>query len=115
MNESNGESVMFPMVKPRLRHPGVETLRRGRGFSHGEISGAAASVHEVKMAGLPIDNMRRSVHDFNVKALRELLGKTDRGTAAPRSKVKTRAKTPAGKREKRAEDRKSKAEKKKGK
>nr|MDO8100434.1 hypothetical protein [Candidatus Njordarchaeota archaeon] len=107
MKQSSSGSDMFPMVKPRLRYPDVEALRRGRGFSYGEISGAAVSVHDVKMAGLPMDRMRRSAHDFNVKALRELLGKTGRETGAQRSKARGGAKVSAGKRQERAEKKKS--------
>jgi hypothetical protein len=115
MTENSSDGEMFPMVRPRLRYTDAETLRRGRGFSYGEVSGSGASVQEMKMAGLPIDHLRRSVHDFNVKALQEILGKTGRGAATTRSKVKTRARSAEGKRQERAEKKRPKAEKKKDK
>jgi hypothetical protein len=84
MAQFNADNDEFPLVKPRLRYADAESLRRGRGFSHGEISGAKASTQDVRMAGLPIDPMRRSTHDFNVKALKDLLGKSTGGVATPK-------------------------------
>jgi large subunit ribosomal protein L13e len=101
------------MVKPRLKYPDVEALRRGRGFSYGEISGVGASVQDVKGEGLPIDRMRRSVHDFNVRALRELLGKSGKEKPTRKAKPKAAAKTPAAKKQEKAEEKKG--EKKKNK
>jgi hypothetical protein len=88
MEQQNIDSDEFPLVKPRLRYADAESLRRGRGFSYGEISGAKTSVQDLRMAGLPIDRMRRSVHDFNVKALKELLGKPTGGAASRKSGAK---------------------------
>jgi hypothetical protein len=111
MAESSTGNYDFPMVKPRLKHSDVEALRRGRGFSYGEISGAKTSVHDVKSAGLPIDRMRRSVHDFNVKALRELLGKSGKETAARMAKGRAGAKTSVGMSKGTKEKKKGKAKK----
>ena len=46
-------------------------LRRGRGFSLGEIRKAGLSLHEAKMLRIPIDKRRRTIHPQNVKRLKE--------------------------------------------
>jgi len=109
MKQIDSDSDRFPLVKPRLRYADADTLRRGKGFSYGEISGAAASVQDVKIAGLRIDHMRRSVHDFNVKALKELLRKPSRVAGTQKSKTK------AGKKQEKPQKKKSKESKTEGK
>ncbi|WXG45284.1 MAG: hypothetical protein WED05_00910 [Candidatus Atabeyarchaeum deiterrae] len=88
MSQDNNNANRIPLVKPRSTSLKVGVLRRGRGFSYGEIGEARVSVHDVKSADLPIDRMRRSIHDFNVKALREQGFKTVKEGAAPKSRPK---------------------------
>jgi hypothetical protein len=88
MAQDSIDNDRFPLVKPPSKQSDVETFRRGRGFSYGEISKAAASVQDVTRAGLPVDRLRRSVHDFNVNALKELLGKPTKRVTAKQGKAK---------------------------
>jgi len=88
MSHDNNNANRIPLVKPRFTSLKAHVLRRGRGFSYGEIREARVSVHDVKSAELPIDRMRRSVHDFNVKALRELGFRTVKEGATPKSRPK---------------------------
>jgi large subunit ribosomal protein L13e len=49
--------------------------RAGKGFSIGEIKEAGLSIDEAKKLGIYIDKRRRSKHDFNVKALKNLISR----------------------------------------
>jgi len=67
-----------PLVKrPILRvHGGVDQgLRVGRGFSKGELEAVGLDFEKAMKLGLRIDKRRRSVHEWNIKALREFLEK----------------------------------------
>jgi len=68
--------VPEPVVKKprRLKYAGVDPgTRRGRGFSIGELREAGISVDEARRLGIPVDKRRRSVHGWNVEALRRYL------------------------------------------
>ncbi len=65
-----------PLVKkPRLLiHGGVDQgVRRGRGFSVGELKAVGLTVRDAKRLGIPVDKRRRSVHEWNIENLREYL------------------------------------------
>lgn len=49
-------------------------LRRGKGFSIGEIREAKLSLHDVKTIGVPIDKRRSSSHSHNIQILKEQYG-----------------------------------------
>ena len=47
-------------------------LRKGKGFSRGEINQAGKTVRELRRLNVPIDFLRKSVHKENVEALDNL-------------------------------------------
>jgi len=66
--------------KPRLlRLGGIDPgMRRGKGFSIGEIKQAGLSPEEAKALGLPVDQRRKSIWKHNVDQLREFVRKIRR-------------------------------------
>ncbi|MEB3774531.1 MAG: 50S ribosomal protein L13e [Desulfurococcales archaeon] len=71
-----------PIVKkPRLVKDGpIEPkMRRGRGFSIGELKEVGLTPKQARRLGLPVDKRRRSVHPWNVEALKEYLKKVGKG------------------------------------
>jgi large subunit ribosomal protein L13e len=61
--------------KPKLRKLGpIEPgLREGRGFSLGELKEAGLTVDIAKRLGIYVDKRRKSVHPWNIKALKEFI------------------------------------------
>lgn len=49
--------------------------RIGRGFSLGELKEAGVSILEARRKGILIDRRRKTVHPWNVEALKKLLSK----------------------------------------
>lgn len=47
-------------------------LRKGKGFSLLEVKTAGLTIIEAKKLGIMIDNRRRSIHNENVKKLKQL-------------------------------------------
>ncbi len=77
MVEENLQPPVAIVKKPRLVKlgpvdPGV---RKGRGFSIGELREAGINVKQARKLGIHVDKRRRSVHQWNVEALREYLKK----------------------------------------
>jgi len=74
-----------PIVKtPKIISRGViaPKVRKGRGFSVGELKEAGLSVTEARKLGLYVDERRRSVHPENVEALKKFLEEV-KGSKAP--------------------------------
>jgi ribosomal protein L13E len=93
MKAEDSNPNRLPLVRPKLTTPERDTFRQGRGFSRGEIEKAGASVDDLKTAHLRMDRLRRSVHEVNIKSLKELLGTPAGGKSAQRGKPKEKAKT----------------------
>ncbi|MEZ0249263.1 MAG: ribosomal protein L13e [Thermoproteus sp.] len=74
-----------PLVKEpaNISSGGVIKWRVGRGFSIGEIKRVGLSLEEARLLGLYVDVRRESVHEENIKALREWLIKVLSGEVAP--------------------------------
>ncbi len=78
----SGRKQMFQapfaiVKKPHLvkQGPVPAGTRKGRGFSLGEIKAAGISVNEARRLGIYVDKRRKSVHEWNVKALKEFVEK----------------------------------------
>jgi len=52
---------------------GLVRFRRGRGFSLGELKECGLAVSEARKKGLRVDELRRSKHEENIKALKRWL------------------------------------------
>jgi len=79
MIEFRGDEVLNkpkPIVKKTILrvHGRVDQgLRVGKGFSIGELKAAGLKLEEARKLGLWIDKKRRSIHEWNVKVLKEYL------------------------------------------
>lgn len=58
------------MLRPKVKSR--KGLREGNGFSLTELKEAGLTVAQAKRLGVRVDERRRSLHAFNVQALREL-------------------------------------------
>lgn len=57
-------------IKPTIiKRNGKQKL--GKGFSPDEIKQAGISIQKAKQMSLPVDKKRKSIHDDNVKSLKE--------------------------------------------
>ncbi|MCE4628543.1 MAG: 50S ribosomal protein L13e [Desulfurococcales archaeon] len=63
--------------KPRLvKHGPIDPgTRRGRGFSLGELEKAGLTPEKAKKLGIYVDKRRKTVHEWNVKSLKDYLEK----------------------------------------
>ena len=61
-------------------------VRRGRGFSRGELKALNLNLKRALRLGIPIDPRRRSRHEENVEALRRLLETELKGAEPPKGK-----------------------------
>ena len=99
--EKEKESAIKPIAS--VKSPARDAhLRDGKGFSLGEIKAAGHTIRAFKTLGIKIDYLRRTVHDFNVKQLKEIKLPT----------IKKKEKAPYKSKEERIEIRKSKIAKK---
>ena len=64
--------VIEPVVKTRNKE-GLVKLRAGKGFSLSELKLAGLTPEKARKLGIPVDKRRKSVHEENVKRLREFL------------------------------------------
>ncbi|MCD6349039.1 MAG: ribosomal protein L13e [Candidatus Korarchaeota archaeon] len=63
--------LLSPLVLTSTRKE--KRKRVGRGFSIGELKEAGISLMEAKRKGIPIDQRRKTVHPWNVEALKKLV------------------------------------------
>lgn len=73
MNAEQKDVKVFkvePGVGKRIRS---ESIRKGRGFSRLELKEAGSTLKEARLFSIPIDVRRKTVHDFNISYLKELL------------------------------------------
>jgi len=71
-NEQEGAKVF--KVELGVGKPVRNRIRRkGRGFSRLELKEAGSTVLEARKFSIPIDTKRKSMHDFNISVLKELL------------------------------------------
>ena len=69
--------------------------RNGRGFSREELKKSSTSLKQALQIGLPVDLRRRSVHEENVKMIKQQLKALRTGKKrAPKSKMRPRKITP---------------------
>lgn len=63
--------------KPKLRKLGPidPGLREGRGFSIGELKAVGLTPERARKLGLYVDKRRKTIHEWNVDALRKFLNK----------------------------------------
>jgi len=71
-------------VEPTVKSPSREAqLRKGRGFSLGEIKAAGKTVQNIKQLGIRIDPYRKSVLESNVEQLKKLKVVEKKGKKRP--------------------------------
>lgn len=71
-NEQEGAKVF--KVELGVGKPVRNRIRRkGRGFSRLELKEAGSTVLEARRFSIPIDTKRKSMHDFNISVLKELI------------------------------------------
>jgi large subunit ribosomal protein L13e len=76
-NKSLPEPPVAIVKKPKLvklgpTNPGT---RKGRGFSLGELREAGLTAEKARKLGIYVDKKRKSVHEWNISALKEYLEK----------------------------------------
>ncbi|MEB2836465.1 MAG: 50S ribosomal protein L13e [Desulfurococcales archaeon] len=69
------EPPVAMVKKPRLRKLGPidPGLRPGRGFSRGELKAVGLTPKQAMKLGLYVDKRRKTVHPWNVEALKRFL------------------------------------------
>ncbi|MEM3769628.1 MAG: ribosomal protein L13e [Candidatus Bathyarchaeia archaeon] len=75
--------------------------RLGKGFSLGELKEVKLSLKQALKLGIPVDSRRRTVHENNVKSLKEFLATIVKPKKTSKPAVeKTRGKAKSGKEKK---------------
>ncbi len=62
------------MLRPLVRGK-TKRMRKGKGFSLGELKRVGLNIKEAKKLGIAVDKRRRSTRDENIKLLKEFLSK----------------------------------------
>lgn len=70
--------TVLPIALVKNRKEPLHVVKEGKGFSHGELSKVKISFDVARRIGLRIDPRRKSVHEENIKVLKEWLGKSDK-------------------------------------
>jgi len=83
----SGEELKPPVAivkKPRLRKLGPVDpgTRKGRGFSLGELREAGLTPEKARKLGIYVDKRRKTVHPWNVEALKDYLKKLEKAGGA---------------------------------
>lgn len=60
-------------LKPKVKVPGKNRFRVGRGFSLGELCKAGVTLEKARKLGVYVDKRRRSIREENVEALNKYL------------------------------------------
>ena len=81
--EALKEGHRFPLVIGQGR---FKSLRKGKGFSIGEIKEAGLTLGEVKRLGIYVDERRKTVHPENVEVLKDLAKLIANGAISPQVK-----------------------------
>lgn len=70
--------------KPRLvkKGPVDPGTRRGRGFSLGELREAGLTPEKARKLGIYVDKRRKTVHPWNVEALKDYLKRLEKAQEA---------------------------------
>ena len=73
--------ILPSLIKPLMNEPQVKKpdggLRRGKGFSYGELRNAHITIDEAKYLGIKMDLRRQTVHQVNIDNLVEAKGEKD--------------------------------------
>ncbi|RZN47128.1 hypothetical protein EF808_04850 [archaeon] len=86
------------MIEPKVHiiYKNQSKIRRGRGFSRGELEATGLSVKETLWMGLPVDTLRQSVREENIESLRMIMEQIENVTEpveeTPRPAKETKSK-----------------------
>ena len=70
MEKTNNTSIQIDAI---VKSPSKEAnLRKGAGFSLGEIKSAGINIQRIKNLGVRVDFFRESVHNSNIQLLKDL-------------------------------------------
>ena len=78
-------------VKPFVFKKGGKQ-RLGKGFSLGELKEVKLSLKQALKLGIPVDSRRRTVHEDNVKSLKEFLATSLKPKTKPKAEAKVEKK-----------------------
>lgn len=83
------------MIEPKVRitYQKKNVKRRGRGFSRKELNASGLNIDDALWIGLPVDMMRKSLHDENVEALVSIMSQLE----GPEEEATTPKKKPIAK------------------
>lgn len=79
-------------VKPLVLKKGGKQ-RLGRGFSLGELKEVKLSLKQALKLGVPVDSRRRTVHENNIRVLKDFLASLFGKTSESADKIKGKAKS----------------------